>query len=121
VEEFDMAFRKSLFMSIAMASALMLPQLARADDDLGYQAIKNHDWTTAEQQLKTGLQQDPGNLSRQLNLAWVYAQTGRKEEAAALYRDILKRDQDRVVTLSKNDGTSMTQLANRGLALLNQK
>ena len=116
-----MAVKKSWIVSVAVASALMLSQGARAEDDLGYQAIKKHDWATAEQQLKAGLQQDPGNLSRQLNLAWVYAQTGRKEEAAALYRDILKRDQDRVVTLSKNDGTSMTQLANRGLALLNQK
>ena len=116
-----MVIRKSWLVSLALASALMLPQIARADDDLGYQAIKNHDWATAEQQLKAGLQQEPGNLSRQLNLAWVYAQTGRKEEAAVLYRDILRRDQDRVATLSGKSGPSMELLAKRGLALLNQK
>jgi len=116
-----MSVKSSWIVSIAMASAIMIPQAVRAADDLGYQAIKNHDWATAEQQLKTGLQQEPGNLSRQLNLAWVYAQTGRKDEAAALYRDILRRDQDRVATLSSRDGTSMELLAKRGLDLLKKQ
>jgi uncharacterized protein HemY len=116
-----MAVKRSWIVCLALASAMMLPQALSAADDLGYQAIKNHDWATAERQLQAGLQQDPGNLSRQLNLAWVYAQTGRKEEAAALYREILRRDQDRVVTLSGNEGPPMDLLAKRGLALLNQK
>lgn len=116
-----MTIKSSWVVSAAIASAMMMSSAALAADDLGYQAIKSHDWATAEQQLKAGLQQEPGNLSRQLNLAWVYAQTGRKEEAAALYRDILKRDQDRVATLSDRNGSSMTQLASRGLALLSQK
>src|SRR3954471_11238851 len=116
-----MTIKSSWVVSVAIASAMLIPLTARAAGDLGYQAIKNHDWTAAEQQLKAGLQQDPGNLSRQLNLAWVYAQTGRKDEAAALYREILRRDQDRVVTLSGNEGPSMDLLAKRGLALLNQK
>ena len=116
-----MTVRKSWFVAIALASAVLAPQALRAEDDLGFQAIKNHDWATAEQQLKAGLQQEPNNMSRQLNLAWVYAQTGRKDEAAALYRDILRRDQDRVATLSDRDGTSMEVLAKRGLELLNRK
>ena len=116
-----MSVKSSWIVSITMASAIMMPQAVRAADDLGFQAIKNHDWATAEQQLKAGLQQDPNNMSRQLNLAWVYAQTGRKEEAAALYRGIMRRDQDRVATLSSRDGTSMEVLARRGLDLLNKK
>ena len=116
-----MTVRKSWVLSLGLASAMMLPLAARAAGDLGYDAIKNHDWATAEQQLKAGLQQDPGNLSRQLNLAWVYAQTGRKEEAAALYRDILKRDPDRVASLSGHDGTPIGPLAKRGLDLLDRK
>jgi Tfp pilus assembly protein PilF len=96
-------------------------QVSPAADDLAYRAIVNHDWATAEQQLLAGLQRDPGNSFRQLNLAWVYAQTGRKAEAAALYQEILKRDKDRVASLSARDGKSMTLLARRGLALLNEK
>ena len=107
-------------MSFAVAAAILFSSAVRAEDDLGYQAIRNHDWATAERQLQEGLQKDPGNTSRQLNLAWVYAQTGRKTEAAALYAEILKRDQDRVVSLSSHSGNSSTVLAQRGLALLKQ-
>ena len=116
-----MARIKLWAVSVAVASALMLPQIVQAAEDLGYQAIRNHDWATAEQQLQTGLQKNPENSFLQLNLAWVYAQTGRKAEAEALYQEILRRDQDRVATLSSRDGKSMTLLARRGLALLNQK
>ena|SRR5882672_1087309 len=106
----------------ALASALILPQAAAlAADEVGYQAIRNHDWATAERVLQEGLQKNPGDMSRQLNLAFVYAQTGRKAEAAALYKEIVKRDQDRVVTLSAHNDTPMSVLAQRGLALLNTK
>ena len=112
-----MASFKLWAMSFAVASVLALPQALRAEDDLGYQAIRNHDWATAEQQLQAGLQQEPGNASRQLNLAFVYAQTGRKAEAAALYREILKRDGDRFAS-SPRAGKSVALLAERGLAQL---
>lgn len=104
--------------AVAMASALVLPQLASAADDLGVAAIRNHDWATAEQQLQAGLQKEPGNPLRQLNLAWVYAQTGRKAEAAALYRDILKNKQDVMASHPANNGQSLAFLAEKGLAQL---
>lgn len=111
---------KVLVLSMAVASALMLPQaVSAAEDDLGYQAIRNQDWATAEMQLKAGLQREPGNVSRQLNLAWVYAQTGRTAEATALYEEILRRDKDRVATLS-GGGTSTAELAKRGLNRLKE-
>ena len=116
-----MASMKQWTVGIAVAAALMLPQAVRAEDDVAYQAIRNHDWNTAERQLQEGLQKDPGNVYRQLNLAWVYAQTGRKAEAAALYKEILKRDQDRFASVSSRDGKSMSFLAERGLALLKNK
>src|SRR4030095_1111759 len=83
-------------------------------DDVAYRAIVNHDWVSAEQQLLASLQKDPNNAFAQLNLAWVYAQTGRKMEAAALYREILERDKDRIASLSSHDGKSMSLLARRG-------
>ena len=107
--------------SVATVLALALPLAAWADDDLGVQAIRNHDWAAAEQQLQQGLEKNPRDLSRQLNLAWVYAQTGRKAEAAALYREILKRDQDRFASLPGANRTSMTVLATRGLSLLDRQ
>ena len=112
---------KSCAAIFAVAASLALVQTASAEDDLGVTAIKNHDWATAERVLQEGLQQDPNNMSRRLNLAWVYAQTGRKEEAATLYRDILKRDEDRFASKPGANPTSMTTLARRGLALLNTR
>jgi len=111
---------KLLATSVVVASVLMLPQVVRAADDLGFQAIQNHDWPAAEQQLLAGLQKNPNNAFAQLNLAWVYAQTGRKAEAEALYQEILRRDQDRVASLSSSEGQSMSLLAKRGLARLKQ-
>ena len=111
---------KSLALCVAVASALMLPQVAKAADDLGVAAIQKHDWATAEQQLREGLQREPGNAYRQLNLAWVFAQTGRKAEAAALYREILRHDQNRVASLPSSSRSSFALLAEKGLSLLNK-
>ena len=114
----------SFFAVAALAIALQptgaASQTSPAADDVAYQAIVKHDWATAEQQLLAGLQKEPDNSFRRLNLAWVYAQTGRKTEAAALYREIMERDKDRVATLSSRDGKSVVKLAERGLLLLNQ-
>lgn len=104
----------------AMVSALAIPQIACADDYLAYQAIKNRDWSAAEQQLQAGLQKDPGNTSRMLNLAFVYAQTGRKAEAAALYKDVLKRDKDRFASSSSHEDVTASLMAERGLSLLSK-
>jgi Tfp pilus assembly protein PilF len=114
--EAKVARMKVFVLSIAVASALMLPQtVSAADSDLGLRAIQNHDWAAAEIQLQAGLQKEPANSFLQLNLAWVYAQTGRKAEAAALYQEILRRDQDRVASLSGQVGPPVAVLAKRGL------
>jgi len=110
---------------LALAALLSLPQSAGATspaspaaDDVGYRAILNHDWSAAEQQLLAGLEKDPSNVFRQLNLAWVYAQTGRKDEAAMIYRRILMAEQDRVAALPSGEGRSVKSLAERGLSLV---
>jgi len=91
-----------------------------AVDDVAYRAILNHDWGTAERQLLAGLEKDPTNVFRQLNLAWVYAQTGRKDEAAVIYRRILMSDQDQVAAVRSGEGRSVKALAERGLSLVQE-
>ena len=108
------------FLAVAAVLITLQPtgaasQISQAADDVAYRAIVNHDWATAEQQLLASLQKEPNNAFAQLNLAWVYAQTGRKADAAALYREILERDKDRVASLSGRDGPPMAVLAKRGL------
>ena len=120
-----MSARKFGLGVVAVAGLLSLPQLAGATsaaspaaDDVGYRAIISRDWSTAEQQLLAGLEKDPSNVFRQLNLAWVYAQTGRKDEAAMIYRRILMADQDLVAAVSSGEGRSVKSLAERGLNLV---
>ena len=120
-----MSARKIGLGGLAVAALMSLSQSAGATspaspaaDDVGYRAILNHDWASAERQLLAGLEKDPTNVFRQLNLAWVYAQTGRKDEAAMIYRRILMADQDRVAAVPSGEGRSVKSLAERGLSLV---
>jgi tetratricopeptide (TPR) repeat protein len=129
----DKAGIKVVALSTAAAALMLLPQVGSAqtllpqaeaavgEGNLGYQAIRNKDWATAERQLLAGLQQNPSNVFRQLNLAWVYAQTGRKAEAAAIYERVLKGDENRVAALASREGVPVKQLAERGLSLLENR
>jgi Tfp pilus assembly protein PilF len=120
-----MAVRKIGFAALAVVSLFALPMAASATspaappaDDVAYRAILNRDWGTAERQLLVGLEKDPTNVFRQLNLAWVYAQTGRKDEAAMIYRQILMADQDQVAAVRSGEGRSVKALAERGLRMV---
>lgn len=90
-------------------------------DDVGYKAIRTKNWATAEKQLVAGLEKNPDNVFRQLNLAWVYVQMGRKDEAAAIYHRILMGDQDRMAQLPSRQSQSVKVLAQRGLALIEMR
>jgi hypothetical protein len=124
-QELKMTGRRICFAALAVISLLALPTVAIATspaappaDDVAYRAILNRDWGTAERQLLVGLDKDPTNVFRQLNLAWVYAQTGRKEEAAMIYRRILMAEQDQVAAVRSGEGRSVKALAERGLRLV---
>jgi Tfp pilus assembly protein PilF len=125
LKEKEMSALKIGMVVLAFAALMSLPQSAGATspaspaaDDVGYRAIVSRDWSTAEQQLLAGLEKDPTNVFRQLNLAWVYAQTGRKDEAAMIYRKILMADQDLVAAVPSGEGRSVKLLAERGLSLV---
>jgi hypothetical protein len=103
--------------TLALVSGLSFAALA-GEDDVAYRAILNKDWATAERQLQVGLVRNPDNVFRMLNLAWVYAQTGRKDEAAQLYRRVIASDQDQLAALPSREGASAKALAQAGLARL---
>jgi hypothetical protein len=124
-EEDAMSGRRLCLGVVAVAAFLSLPQVAGATspaappaDDVGYRAILARDWPTAERQLLSGLEKDPTNVFRQLNLAWVYSQTGRKEQAAAIYQRILMSDRDQLAADRSGEGRSVKALAERGLSLV---
>ena len=110
---------------LAVAALVSLSHVAGATspaappaDDVAFRAIQAHDWATAEKQLLAGLEKDPSNVFRQLNLAWVYSQTGRKDEAATIYQRILMSDRDLLAADQSGQGRSVKALAERGLSLV---
>ena len=112
--------KKVWIASLASVMLLAVPKVAAAEDGVAIDALRSHNWPVAEQQLLAGLEKNPSDVYSQLNLAWVYSQTGRKMEAAAIYRDVLKHDGDRFASTPRA-GTSVALLAERGLALLKNK
>jgi hypothetical protein len=106
--------------ALAVLASLSMPAAAQnfQEDEVAYRAILNKDWATAERQLQVGLVKNPDNVFRMLNLAWVYAQTGRKAEAAQLYRQVIDTDRDQLAALPSRQGASAKALAEAGLARL---
>jgi Tfp pilus assembly protein PilF len=111
---------KTLTAAAAVALAILTPQALLAADDLGTRAIMNQDWATAETQILAGLDAHPGDVFRLLNLAAVYGQTNREDEAAAIYRQILNSDESRVAALTSGQGQPVRDIAERGLSLLQE-
>jgi Tfp pilus assembly protein PilF len=115
---------RKLFAFSVLAAALAAPLAADAQtvvttqDDVAYRAMLNKDWTTAERQLLAGLERNPENVFRMLNLAWVYAQTGRTAEASKLYHQVIDSDRDQLAALPSRGGASAKALAQAGLARL---
>ena len=112
--------KKIWIASLASMMFVALPQFAAAEEGVALDALRSHDWVVAEQQLSAAVEKNPNDVFSRLNLAWVYGQTGRKSEAAAIYRDVLKHDGDRFASTPRA-GTSVAMLAERGLALLKNK
>lgn len=100
--------------------AVLSSQTVLAADDLGARAIMNEDWATAETLILAGLEEHPGDVFRLLNLAAIYGQTEREDEAAAIYRQILDSDESRVAALPSGQGQPVKAIAERGLILLQE-
>ena len=107
-----------MFAVSASAAMLLMAPASHASDDVAYGAIQSGDLAAAEQQLLAGLERDPDNVFRQLNLAWVYSQTGRENAAAAIYRDIIASDDTRLAALPSREGASVRDLAELALMRL---
>lgn len=97
--------------------ALALGGQALAKDRVGYTAIATGSLAEAEQRLMAERNIFPDRPELMLNLAAVYARTGRLAQARALYGDVLERTP---VAMDMADGSveSSHDLAHRGLSRL---
>jgi tetratricopeptide (TPR) repeat protein len=88
---------------------------------LAYQAIQNGQWNEAETILRQGLEQNPNDPMRLLNLAYVLQSTGRANEAASVYQQVLELDRDPLVAVGSDSKVRPARakiLARKGMAAL---
>jgi len=94
-----------------------LPAQAQDGDRVASTAIAQGDLARAERELTRELRIHPGRPELLLNLAAVYAGTGRQAEARNLYRDVLAQDEV-LMQLSADRVAGSHAVANAGLRRL---
>jgi thioredoxin-like negative regulator of GroEL len=106
-----------LIAGIALAGA---GTAAAASDRTGFTAIRQGDFTAAERTLVAERRIYPSRPELMLNLAAVYRNTGRRDEARALYEAVLARPNTLMDVTAERTAWSHT-LASAGLARLDAR
>jgi len=91
-----------------------------ASDRTGYSAIKHGDFSTAEKTLVAERRIFPARPELMLNLATVYRNTGRQQEARELYQAVLQRP-DMLMDVTADRTASSHVLASAGLARISAR
>lgn len=102
----------------ATTSNMALTEIGYSKDALAYEALVKGQLDTAEAQLETSAVAQTADPAWQLNLAHVYAKTGRTEDAARLYRAVIEQRANPMVELSNGEVAHTRALAEMGLARL---
>jgi Flp pilus assembly protein TadD len=106
---------KLMIPAIVLATMMAAPAMAK--DRVGYQAIAAGSMADAERTIQAERAIFPERPELMLNLAAVYARTGRDAQARALYGEVLGREP---VAMDLADGSvqSSHTLAQKGLSRL---
>ncbi|MDG2533112.1 tetratricopeptide repeat protein [Sphingomonas sp. HITSZ_GF] len=112
--------RTALIVLAAAPFALAaLPAQAQSDNgDLASAAIVRGDLGQAERQLTAELRSNPSAPELLLNLAAIYASTGRSADARILYRQVLSQ-KDVEMDVAANRVSMSHAIANQGLQRVN--
>ncbi len=111
-----MRFVATLALAITAVSAVPAVAQERAVR-LAHDAIGNGDFASAERRLIAEQRIYPNNSEVMLNLAAVYAGTGRQAQAASLYRQVLAQ-RDVLMDLDAERSQSAHAIAQTGLERL---
>lgn len=97
---------KKLLLSCAATLLLSAAPAVAGDvvesEGLALGAISGGDWSKAEAELRAGLQADPNDAMKLLNLAYVLKKTGRAEETANLYARVLVLNENPLVAVGSS-------------------
>jgi Flp pilus assembly protein TadD len=91
-------------------------QISRDDPAPGYSSLMHSDFTTAEREIR-GAKVDANDPARAINLGIALAKTGRRNEAAQLFRGVLVQD-DVEMVVANGETVMSHQVAERALASL---
>lgn len=102
-----LCFAATVALLVSSAAAAQEAEIGYPAGSLGYQALINGDYATAEKQILAGRvgKYDP---ARALNLGLILARTGRGDEAAVQFRRVLLHED---VELILGNGESMSSHA----------
>ncbi len=90
----------------------------------GYEEIEAGNYAYAEIYLDSALLINPSNPFALLNMAVVYEQTGREDEARAVYAAIIRQNPTAIAEHASKDenvGVTITEIASRNLAALDRQ
>ncbi|MGB3721718.1 MAG: tetratricopeptide repeat protein [Pacificimonas sp.] len=96
-------------------SAAQAQEIGYAEDALAYSAMMDGNWERAERQLAASADELSADPARLLNLAQVYAATGRDADARAIYQQVLAGE-DMTLVLSDDRKVSAHMIAGAKLA-----
>lgn len=109
---------RKFVLTCALAAALSAP--AFAAEGIAYDAMVNGQWGQAETLLRQALAQNPNDPSRLLNLAFVLQNQGKQAEAAGIYQQVLKLNQNPLVAVDDpyvlSHPERAKQVARKGIA-----
>jgi Flp pilus assembly protein TadD len=107
--------------SMMMGATAFASEPASEGSTLAYQAIQDGKWSEAESQLRAGLEKNPDDPMRLLNLAYVLQSTGRGDEATRVYERVLQLDRDPLVAVGSDSKVRPARaklLAKKGMSAL---
>lgn len=109
-----MSARKMVFVTLGAALVATAAGAQTQEQKYGFNAIQRDDLAGAEARLTAQRAEEPNEPSVLINLAHIYAKTGRLEQAEAMYRRVMATDNVLMMTDDRSPVWSH-QLAQRGL------
>ncbi len=118
------------FVSIGAMIGLAFAATTVSADELGFvmddttpgyanKELQEGDWTNAEAALLGGEFSEEDEVFAKLNLAFVYSTTGRKDQAVALYKEILASKENPYALLRSGEPRRVKTIAQTALERLN--
>ncbi len=107
---------------VGAAGSAMADATAQTEG-LAFEAIQSGNWSQAEAELRAGLAETPNDPMKLLNLAYVLQKSGRGDEAAGIYGQVLQLDRDPLVAVGSESNTRPQRaklVARKGMASLDK-